>query len=336
MRHWRIFLLTVTGAIVFTLLGSAQNAAASAAPKKIDFPRKGSIISLIVPYPPGGGMDVAARVLAPNLEAELGAHIQIVNKGGAGSQVGITYATQAKPDGYTVGMVQWPHVTGIYVDPSRQAVFGPKDLVYVALQCLDPFAVAVRMDSPYKSVKDLVEAAKRKPEGLRVSSTGINSPEQIAWLQLEELTGARFAIVQFEGGGPGVTSLLGGHIDSFMGGLAAVLGQAKGNTLRVIGTLDKSARALLPDVKDMEEQGYGEFFPTVRGWFVPKGTPSEIVEILGAAIKRVSDDKDYQKRLMDTGHIPRYMTPAEMGPYIDKMEAQLTPLMKKAMEQSRK
>ena len=336
MRHLRILLVAVAATMTLALLGSAQTAIASAAAKKIDFPRKGSIISLVVPYPPGGGMDVAARVLAPNLEAELGAHIQIVNKGGAGSQVGITYATQAKPDGYTVGMVQWPHVTGIYVDASRQAAFGPKDLVYVALQCLDPFAVAVQVESPYKNVKDLIEAAKRKPEGFKVSSTGVNAPEQIAWIQLEELTGVKFAIVQYEGGGPAVTSLLGGHIDAFMGGLAAVLGQAKGNTLRVIGTLDKSARALLPDVKDMEEQGYGEFFPTVRGWFVPKGTPSEIVEILGAAIKRASDDKEYQKRLMETGHIPRYMAPAEMAPYIEKMEAQLTPLIKKALEQSRK
>src|SRR5450756_719438 len=128
----------------------AEPTKAAAPAKTVDFPEKGKSINWIIPYPAGGGSDVAVRITQPYFEKAIGATVNITNKGGAGSQVGITEAVKAKPDGYTVGHANWPTIITLYQDKDRKAAFSRKDFLPVAAHVTDPLAIAVKADSPYK------------------------------------------------------------------------------------------------------------------------------------------------------------------------------------------
>ena len=140
------------------------------------FPDKGKPVSIVVPYGAGGGSDGAARALAPFLEKALGTRVNVVNKGGAGSQVGMTYVANSKPDGYTLGYGLWPTLIAIYIDPARKAQFKRDSFIPVALHMIDPGVIAVKADSPFKTLKDLVDAAKKSPEKVKVSDNGLLNP----------------------------------------------------------------------------------------------------------------------------------------------------------------
>lgn len=155
------------------------------------------------PYSAGGSTDLHMRALGPLLEKELGISIQVLNKPGAGGQVAPTeLAKQTKPDGYTVLVMAFPSGVTVYVDPERQAAFSRKDLQPVAADLAAPFIAVVKPDSPFKTVKDLVDAAKAKPEQVKISVIGILAAPHLAILQLEKLTGAKVAPVHFDGGAP--------------------------------------------------------------------------------------------------------------------------------------
>ncbi|HTU00459.1 MAG TPA: tripartite tricarboxylate transporter substrate-binding protein, partial [Candidatus Sulfotelmatobacter sp.] len=142
-----------------TLLGATLSGGAYGA----GFPDKNRPIMLVVSYPPGGGTDVTGRLLAPLLEKELGTSVQVLNKPGAGGQVGFTEISRSRPDGYTIGYMILPTVITTYLDPSRKAVFSRKSFELLALQDNDPGIIAVKANSPYKSLKDLIDAAKANP-----------------------------------------------------------------------------------------------------------------------------------------------------------------------------
>lgn len=300
---------------------------------KVDFPEKGKSVSLIVGYPAGGGADIAARVLQPSLEKELGTPVQVVNRAGAGSQVSITSVATSKPDGYTVGYANWPTMITIYLDPERQAAFGRKDLQPVALHVSDPMAIAVKADSPLKGIKDLVDAAKAKPDQIKVGTSGILSHEHLAFLQLQRESGIKLNIIAFDGASPAVTALLGGHIDVVGLGFSSMLSSAKGGQTRIIATLGSGGDKFLPGVKSMEEQGYKGYYALGRGWYVPAGTPREIVDTLSRAFKKAMESEEHQKKIFEAGQVTTYMDPDEFGTWWDNMEKTITPLLELAKKQ---
>ncbi|MHB0869294.1 MAG: tripartite tricarboxylate transporter substrate binding protein [Chloroflexota bacterium] len=309
---------------------AAQPTAAPA--KKVDFPQKGKPITLLVPWAAGGGNDVGARVLAPALEKELGTPVEVVNKTGAGSQVGITELVKSKPDGYVVGATALPATNTLYLDKERKAVFGRKDFQPLAMHVVDPGVIAVKADSPYKSVKELVEAAKANPEKVKVSSTGVMGSAHLAILQVEKVTGAKFAIVHFDGFSPSLTALLGGHIDAQFGYAGEFLSQVKTGQVRLLGVMDKEPSKFFPEVKTLESQGYQVYMASSRGWSVPVGTPKEVVDVLSGAIKKAMTAEEHKKKMDEMGLALRYMDPAELGKYWDEVDAQITPLMELAKQ----
>jgi len=305
--------------------------ASAAAPAKVDYPAKGKVVNLIVPWPPGGPADVSARLLAQVMERDLGTPIPILNKGGAATQIGMTELARSKPDGYTFGQVSLPTFITVYLNPERKAVFTRKDFQPVALYLDDPGAIAVRADSPYKTLSDLVEAAKANPWKIRCGSSGILGQGHLEGIELEKVSGARFAKVNFEGGAAALTALLGGSSDFYPGVVSDFAVRHKSGDVRVLAVYDKEESPFLPGVKTAEAQGY-KVAPvgSSRGWAVPAGTPKEIIDVLSQATKKGTEDDQFKARTKELGMMVRYLGTDEYASYWTSMEAHIVPLLEQA------
>ena len=292
------------------------------------FPEKGKAIQMLVGFAAGGTTDVGARMLASGLEKEFGTSVLVVNKPGASSQIAYTALTQAKPDGYTIGNTNFPSAVVTYLDPARKATFTRKSFEPLALHVIDPGLLAVKADSRFKTIKDVVEAAKANPKKIRISTTGIQSDEAFAILQFQKMTGAQFAMVHFsEGVAPAMTAFLGGKIEVFCGNVGDLLSQVKSGEVRILGIMDDEASPFYPGVKTFEEQGYKLYGSSSRGFAAPAGTPKEVVDILSGAIKKVVATEDHKKRMADMGLTLRYMDPAQYSKYWNEYEVMLKELL---------
>ncbi|HSB78620.1 MAG TPA: tripartite tricarboxylate transporter substrate binding protein [Candidatus Methylomirabilis sp.] len=312
------------------LLSFAAVAVAPAA----DYPAKGKSITMILGTSAGGSTDVGARILAAALEKDLAAtetRIQVENKPGAGWQIGLTALARSRPDGYTIGFTILPQTITNYLDPERKAVFDRKSFQPLGMQVVDPGVIAVKASSPYKTLKDVIEAAKATPGKLKASATGILSDDHLAVLQLEKLTGAKFAIVQFDGSAKAMTALLGGHTDVYFGNIGDTFPQAKAGEVRVLCVMDDQESKFLPG-KTSFSQGIKLESSSSRGLSAPTGTPKDVVDFLAGAIKKAIDNPDHMKKMEEQGLTVRYMDPAGMQKYWSDMEEQIRPLMSIAKE----
>jgi len=331
MRSRFVLLVTVALAIGLLVVGCSQAAApaptAAAAAPKASFPEKGKSITLIIPWAAGGPTDVGGRLLASGLEKELGVPVQVVNKEGAGSQVGISALAKAKPDGYTIGVTNLPSSITPYLDPSRLASYGRKDLQPIANHVWDPETVGVADNSPYKTLKDLVDAAKAKPEGIKAAITGLQSDNHLALLLFQKEAGIKFSVVTMEGTAQANPALLGGHVDVLFqssGGFAPLV---KGNQARLLGMMDKQESKFYPGVKTFESQGYNVSYASSRGISVPVGTPKEVVDVIAQATKKAMESDEMKKKMDEGFFLQRYMGPEEYATYWDQFEAQTKGLM---------
>lgn len=289
------------------------------------FPEKGKAIHLMVHWAAGGSTDVGARILASGLEKELGVPVLVVNKPGAGGQIGYTALTLAKPDGYTIGSTNFPSAISSYLDASRKATYNRGSFELLALHVIDPTLIAVRADSPFKTLQELIDFARANPRKLRAPTSGIQSDEHFAALLLEELTGAKFARVHFTGSAPAGMAVLAGKIEVYVGNVGDP--QVRGDELRVLGIMDRKRSPFFPEVRTFEEQGIKLSFSSSRGFSAPAGTPKEIVNILSNAIRNVIKTEDHQQRIAKMGLTLRFMDPDEYSKYWDEMEARLRGLM---------
>ena len=177
-----------------------------------DFPSKP--IQLMVAFPAGGSTDIAARIVASIAEKALGQPIVVVNRGGAGGQIGWTELVRQKPDGYYLGFINLPATNTVILDPERKAIFTEKDFTPIINQVLDPGVIWVRADSPYKTVQDLIDAARKSPGTIRAATTGILSDDHLAILMTEEAApGVKFRLVHLEGGAAQFKEIMAGNID---------------------------------------------------------------------------------------------------------------------------
>lgn len=307
---------------------------AAAAAAAAEFPAQGKSITMIVGTSAGGSTDVGARILATALEKELaatGTRIQVENKPGAGWQIGLTALARSRPDGYTIGFTILPQTITNYLDPERKAVFERKSFQPLGMQVVDPGVIAVKASSPYKSLTDLVEAAKATPSKIKASATGILSDDHLAILQFQKLTGTKFAIVQFDGSAKAMTALLGGHTDVYFGNVGDTFPQAKAGEVRVLGVMDDDENKFLPG-KTTFSQGIKLESSSSRGLSAPAGTPKEVVDLLAAAIKKAIANEEHSKKMQEQGLTVRYMEPARMDKYWAEMEEQIKPLMSIAKE----
>lgn len=309
-------------------------AAQAAAPvgKPVDWPKKS--IQMIIPWDAGGSTDVGFRMIAPLMEKTLGQPIEIVNKAGAGSQVGIAELAKAKPDGYTIGNISAPAVQTIYLDPDRKATFALDSFEPIGLHVFDPGAIYVSADSKYKTLKDVVEDAKANPEKIKASTTGVLGDDHLNILNFQRATGVKMAIVHFTGSAPVQTAILGGHIDVAFNNVGDFMSQIKGGKMRCIAVTDKQRSRFFPDVPTAEEQGIKLYSSSSRGLAAPKGTPKEIVWAISQAMQQAMKDPDVSKKMEETALTQQYMNPDEFGKYMKDFEEQVKPLIPEAKASS--
>lgn len=301
----------------------AASAAATIASPAIaqNYPRRG--VQLIVAFAAGGSTDVGARILAAAAEKELGQTITVVNKGGAGGQLGFTEIARARPDGYTLGFINLPAVNTIVLDPERKAAFTMESFIPVANQVLDPGLIWVKGDSPYKSMKDLIDAAKKDPGKVRACTTGILSDDHLAILMVQEAAKVDFRIVHFDSGTQQLAGVMGGHVDVAFDNVGSVVKRVKSGEVRGLAVMDNERSKFLPDVPTAKELGY----PTVissstRGVAAPKGTPPDVIKVLENAFLKAINSADMKQKMDAAGLALKPMVGAEYAKYYADLHKQ--------------
>jgi tripartite-type tricarboxylate transporter receptor subunit TctC len=325
--------MSAAGRIALVVASILAASAAFSPAGAAGFPQKGKALQMIVPFEAGGVNDVAGRAMVSGLEKELGTAVVMVNKPGASTQIGLTFLSQAKPDGYTFGIISFPTSLPPYLDTARKAVYSRKNFQALALHVWDPCVMAVRADSPYKTVQDLVQAAKAKPKAITMA-VGVLNDDHFTALLLERAAGVKFAHVTFAGGmAPALTALLGGKIEVFNGNIGDMRSVVKSGQARILGVMDTERSPFFPDAKTFEEQGYKLTNSSSRGFIMPTGAPKEVVDALGGAIKKVIDSEEHQKRMAEMGLGLRYLDPIQYAKFWEEYEAKTIELIRLAGEQ---
>lgn len=295
----------------------------------IDYPVRP--ITLQVPWPAGGPTDVGARILAAIAEKKMGQPIVVINRVGAGSQVGLTEIARQKPDGYYIGFVSVPALNTIILDPERKATFDLDSFVPIINQVVDPGLIWVKADSPYKTLKDLIDDAKKRPGVVKASTTGILGDDHLAILMMEEAAGVKFRIVHFDGGAQSLTATLGGQVDVSFDNVGSVAPRVKAGQLRGLAVMDPERSKFLPDVPTTAELGY----PTVissssRGVLGPKGIPESILMKIQAVFKEAMGEPEHVEKMEKAGLAIKPMVGDEYGRYLRDIHERCKPLVEAA------
>lgn len=327
MKFWKV----MTWVALFAGLGAAITAFDAQAQS---YPEKGRPISLIVPYPAGGPTDVGSRLLASALEKELGTAVQVINKPGGATQIGITELAKSRPDGYTIAMVGVAGTAISYIDEERKASYQRKDLQPVALFMSDSNLMVIPTAGKLKTMKDIIDAAKARPGQVKLGCSGLMSASHFSALMLEEATGVKFAIVQFNGAAPLATAILAGDVDAAITGVLATLPHKKAGTMDVIGTFDGRQSPFFPGVKPVTEQGYNVSLPVNFGVIAPGSTPKAVVDTLSNAIGKVMQGGEFSKKLEEVALTPNYKNTKDFEAFWVEAEAQARESLKLARRQN--
>eukprot|EP00873_Tetraselmis_striata_P005164 jgi/Tetstr1/425428/TSEL_015875.t1 len=299
------------------------------------FPDADKPITIIVPFSPGGTTDVSARTLAEFLEPELGVSFEVVNRPGATTQIGSTALSQAEPDGHTLSLASLPSLVMTYVDEARQAPYDRSSFTPIAHYISGANLLAVQADSPYKSVNDLVEAARKKPRTIRMGTVGLMSNGHLPGIALEDIAGVQFAFVHFNGAAPLVTALLAGDVDVAINGTQTTIPHIKAGKMRAIGFFGERRTAFLPDLPTLRDQQIDVAAPSSFAVIGPAGMKAETVEILSNAIKTVIAKPEFQDRLTALSLESNFMAADELEAYwaaFEKRQARLIELARSAQQ----
>jgi tripartite-type tricarboxylate transporter receptor subunit TctC len=269
-------------------------------------------VTLVVPFPPGGGTDTGARIVAEQLGRKWGQTVVVENKGGAAGMIGADLVAKAKPDGYTILM---GNIGTQAINPSLykkmpydpDAAFAPISLVAEL-----PLAMMVNPAVEAKTAKEFVALAKSKPGQLSYSSSGAGGAPHLAAEMFKDSTGSFILHVPYRGGGPAIGDLIAGHVQlSFMTVLEAS-GHIKAGKLRALAVTSDKRVSALPDVPTLAETAVPGFNSiSWIGLFAPAGTPKEIVDKISADVREVIAAEDVKARLVNLGAVPLANTPAQ-------------------------
>lgn len=258
-------------------------------------------VTLIVPYPPGGGTDVIARIVQDKLRAQLGQPVIIENRGGAAGVIGTELAAKAQPDGYTVLFTLSSHT----INPAiyKKLRFNTeKDFDPVSMVASLPQILVAHPSLPANNVKELIAMAKAKPDSLSYASVGNGSPGHIAGEMFKLKTGTQMTHVPYKGGGPAVSDVLGNQVPLLWVSIPAAAQFVKQGKLKALAVSTVKRSALFPDVPTVQESGIADF--EVDSWyamFVPANTPKPVVERLQKAIAEVVKQPDIKEKLLAQG-----------------------------------
>lgn len=273
-------------------------------------------IKFVVPYPPGGGTDVVARIVQQRLQAALGQPIVIDNKGGAGGSLGTDLVAKAAPDGYTVLFTLSSHTINPAIFP-KLPFDTIKDFEPVGLVASLPQLLAANMAVPVRNVADVVAQAKAAPDKFSFASVGNGSPGHLAGELMVLRTGAPMAHIPYRGGGPAVTDVIGGQVPLLWVSIPAAAAQVKAGKLRALAVSTTKRSPAFPDVPTMQEAGVPDF--EVDSWYamlVPAKTPRAIIDKLNKALNTVLAEPAIRAQLLDQGADAVGGTPEALGKVI--------------------
>lgn len=305
MQKW--LAASVLGAIAW--LGAPLPLALAAFPDKT--------VKIVVPFPPGGGSDSLARILARKLQEIWGQPVVIENKGGAQGNIGTAYGVKQPPDGYTITLVVQgslaisPHMYG--KDVGFEV---PKDFVAVVRGTEQSYVMVSRLGLPVKDLADLVRLAKERPGKLTIG-TSASGPQLVGEL-FKSKTGSDMLHVPYKGGGPASLAILSGEVDVLISNPAGVVQQIKSKRVNPIAVLGNERNELIPDVSTAKEQNFPALadIPEWYGFVAPAGTPKAIVDKLNADFITALKDPEVQKSVRSNGATPSPSTPQEFAAQI--------------------
>jgi tripartite-type tricarboxylate transporter receptor subunit TctC len=313
----RKFSLVLVGILALALVLPSSAPAAS-------FPDRS--ITLVVPWAAGGGTDTLARTLVKNAKKYFGVTLTVVNRVGGTGAIGMNSVATARPDGYTVGVITF-HLSAYRLMGLAELSY--KDFDLIALLNRSPAGISVRADSPFKTLKDLVEYAKANPGVVTVGHAGPGQAWHLAAASLAQKLGLKFTYVPFDGAAPTRTALVGGHISVATTGMDEVLQFYKTKQIRILAVNNVTRHPAFPDVPTVAEAGYPIENPVLdwRGLGVPKGTPPEVLKVLRDGFRKAAEDPDYIK-LMDDLALPRmYLEHDKFGEFLANIEKTLEPVL---------
>jgi tripartite-type tricarboxylate transporter receptor subunit TctC len=275
-------------------------------------------VTLVVPFPPGGGTDTGARIVAEQLSKKWGQPVLVDNKGGAAGQIGADVVAKARPDGYTILM---GNIGTQAINPSLypKMPYDPdKAFAPIALVAELPLAMMVNPNVPAKTVKEFIALAKSQPGKLSYSSSGAGGGPHLAAEMFKDATGSYILHVPYRGGGPAIGDLLAGHVQlSFMTVLEAS-GHIKAGKLRALAVTSDKRVSALPEVPTLAEAALPGFNSiSWIGLLAPAGTPREIVDRISADVREIVARDDVKDRLVQLGAVPAANTPAQFSALID-------------------
>lgn len=271
-------------------------------------------IRLVVPFPPGGGTDMMARVVGNKLAETLKWTVIVDNRPGAGGNIGVDLVTKSPPDGYTIVMGQ---TSNLAVNPtlySRLPYDPVKDLAPITTVADAPLVLVVAASSPYKTLADLVAAAKARPGALTFATPGNGTVAHLTGELFQRAAGIKFQHVPYKGSSQALTDLVGGTVEVFMSSVPTALSQIRGGKMRALAVTSAKRSATLPEVPSINEAGYKGF--DANTWFglaAPVGTPANVVARLNTEVNRVLKMPDVREKIRAEGGDVLGSTPEAFG-----------------------
>ena len=294
-----------------------------------DYPTR--TITLIVPYPPGGGVDAMARIIAEKMSAALKQQIIVDNRGGGGGNIGTRAVAKAEPDGYTLLL---GHSGTVSINPSlyRNPGYDPRrDFAPIGLIASMPLALVAHPSFPARTVADVIAIAKKEPGKLNIGSSAVGTGSYMCAELFRATVGAEMTVVPYRGTAPFLNDLLGGHVPVGFLVIPPAFGNIQAGTTRALAVTSPKRTSVLPDVPTAAESGLPGFEAVLHyGLLAPAGTPKPIVERLNKELRAALASEDVRKRLETDGAEPMPSTPEEYATEIDREETMWSKLIKAA------
>jgi tripartite-type tricarboxylate transporter receptor subunit TctC len=284
-------------------------------------------VTLIVPYGAGGGTDITARLLAKDLEPLLGKPVTVENRAGGGGWVGWGALAAAKPDGYTIGYLNVPSMYAGYLDKQYKRKETLESFTPLINHVIDYNIWAVKADSPFKTVKDVIDAAKKTPNQITVTGFGAGGDDHIATLAIEAETGTKFVVVHHRSTAEGKTQVLGGHVQVLGANISEVAQEVRAGTIRILGVMSAERSPFLPDAPTFKQQGYNQVWSVTRGIAAPANLAKDAEAKLTAALEKTLLSKDHQQKAEKLSLEPKVIKGADYRKFLKDNEVATKKLM---------
>ena len=308
------------------ILGASLLAACTAALAQ-DYPAKP--IRFIVPFPPGGGTDSLTRLVANKLTETLKWNFVVENKPGAGGNVALDTTAKAAPDGYTLVMAQTDNVVLNPLLYSKLTYDPVKDLVPVGLVASGPAVLVVRADSPYKTLADVVAAAKAEPGKLTFASPGLGTVSHLISELWQKSSGMKLTHVPYRGLSQALPDVLSGQVDMYMGSIPTLQGHIKGGKVRALAVTTAKRSPVLPQVPTYTESGIpGVELASVWGVMAPAGTPEAVIQRSNTELNKALQQPDMREKILASGAGVLGGSPQEMGALYNRDRQRLAPVVR--------